>query len=89
MDDAVVQIQYTKQTQECGWWSTLKIKFEVQNPTLSAIFFVLLTKKEDFLFLSQQVTILYNTHNQCTWLNIHKLEGKGYAHVSAEVKGKG
>jgi hypothetical protein len=30
----------------------LKIKFEVQNPTLSAIFLVLLTKKEDFLFVT-------------------------------------
>ena len=63
MDDAIVQIQLTKQTQECGWWSTLKIKFEVQNPALSAIFLVLLTKREDFLFLSQHVTILYKTHN--------------------------
>jgi hypothetical protein len=48
-----------------------------------------LTKEEDFLFLSQQVTILDKTHNQSTWLNMHELGVKGYAHVSAEVKGKG
>lgn len=61
----------------------------MQNPTLLAIFLVLLSKEEDFLFLSQQVAILYKTHNQSTWLNMHELEGKGYAHVSTEVNGEG
>jgi hypothetical protein len=61
----------------------------VQNPTLSAIFLVRLTKKKYFLLLSQQVTILYKTHNQSTLFNMHELEGKGYAPASAEMKGKG